>query len=244
MLLTEKNKQNHMDLFADKLQQIESQKLISNVMDNDHFAQIMNMSKSSLYQKMKSTVGVTPFEYMRNAQNEKALEMLSDDSYNISEIAYMIGFNDPQYFSRYFRSKFGISPRQYREMTKKQKPERSRKSTFLDKVHQVIEANQTTEDYSLEAFADDMKMSKSTLYRKIKDATGFSPYEYIRVVRIKQANKLLQTSNFDILDVAFAVGFRDVKYFSRCFKEEFGKYPSQIIKERELQKQDTQRIPA
>ena len=110
-----------MDLFADKLQQIESQKLISNVMDNDHFAQIMNMSKSSLYQKMKSTVGVTPFEYMRNAQNEKALEMLSDDSYNISEIAYMIGFNDPQYFSRYFRSKFGISPRQYREMTKKQK---------------------------------------------------------------------------------------------------------------------------
>lgn len=129
-------------------------------------------------------------------------------------------------------------------MTKKQKPERSRKSTFLDKVHQVIEANQTTEDYSLEAFADDMKMSKSTLYRKIKDATGFSPYEYIRVVRIKQANKLLQTSNFDILDVAFAVGFRDVKYFSRCFKEEFGKYPSQIIKERELQKQETQRIPA
>lgn len=236
-MLTESTTANHpTEFFSDRLKQLDAVKLTELLSDSKHMAEKLHMSKSSLYQKMKTSTGQTPFEYMRNCQNEQALELLSDDSYNISEIAYKVGFNDPQYFSRYFRSKFGISPRQYREKMLRNKPVKNRRTLFLDKVNAIIEANQTIEDYSLEVFANDMQMSKSTLYRKIKDATGFSPYEYVRIVRIKNAYQLLTTTNSDIFDAANAVGFRDVKYFSRCFKEELGKYPSQVIRERETLK--------
>lgn len=243
-MLTERTTTNHStDIISNQLKEVDAEIMNGFPFDSKHMAEKMHMSKSSLYQKMKTTTGLTPFEYMRNCQNEQALQLLSDDSYNISEVAYKVGFNDPQYFSRYFRSKFGISPRQYREMMLRNKPAKSRRTLFLDKVNAVIEANQTVEDYSLEVFANDMRMSKSTLYRKIKDATGFSPYEYVRIVRIKSAYQILTTTNSDIFDAANAVGFRDVKYFSRCFKEELGKYPSQVIREREMLKNQN-RIPA
>jgi len=233
MLLTAKNTQNHTDLFASKLEQIEPQKF-TDIPGNDQFARLMNMSKSSLYQKMKSTTGLSPFEYLRNVQTQHALEMLSDDTYTISEIAYMIGFNDPQYFSRYFRMKFGVSPRKYRESNRSKKQSTNYKNSLLEKLDSVIEANQAEEDYNLDSFADDMRMSKSTLNRRVKKATGFSPCEYIRLVRIRNANKLLTTSDYDVIDIANAVGFRDVQYFRKCFKDEFGIYPSQVIKQRQM----------
>lgn len=234
MLLTTKNRRSHTDLFVHKLKQIEPQKLLTDIPGNEYFAGLMNMSKSSLYQKMKSTTGLTPFEYMRELQNRQALEMLADDTYNISEIAYMVGFNDPQYFSRYFRSKFGLSPKMYRESSRKGRITNNRNNLFLQKVNAVIESNQTLEDYNLDTFAEDMGMSKSTLSRKLKQATGCSPWEYIQVVRIRNANNLLKSSDADLIDIANAVGFRDVRYFSRCFKDQYGKYPTQIIKERQL----------
>jgi AraC-like DNA-binding protein len=234
MLLAAKNLENHTDLFARKLKQIEPQKLITDIPHSENFARLMKMSKSALYQKMKLSTGLTPFEYLREMQNKHALEMLSDDTYNISEIACKIGFNDPQYFSRYFRSKFGLSPKMYRELSRNGRYNNVKNNSFLEKVNSIIEANQKVEDYNMDAFAVDMRMSKSTLSRRLKEATGCSPWEYIQVVRIKNANKLLKTSDADLMDVANAVGFRDVKYFSRCFKDQYGKYPAQIIKERQL----------
>ncbi len=168
---------------------------------------------------------------MRNIQHTHALEMLSNDRYNISEIAYKIGFKDPQYFSRCFRMRFGLSPRKYRQQNILLHD--SHNNSFLNQVNKTIEDKLTIEDYDLNLFAKDMMMSKSTLYRRIKNATGYSPCEYIRRERINNAYKLLNNSRLDLLDVANAVGFRDVKYFSRCFKDVFGKYPSQVIKERQ-----------
>jgi AraC-like DNA-binding protein len=160
-----------------------------------------------------------------------ALEMLSNDTYNISEIAYKIGFKDPQYFSRCFRMRFGLSPRKYRQQNIILQD--SHNNSFLNQVNKTIENKLTIEDYDLDMFAKDMMMSKSTLYRRIKNATGYSPCEYIRRERIYNAHKLLNTSGLDLIDVANAVGFRDVKYFSRCFKDIYGKYPTQVIKERQ-----------
>ena len=71
MLLAEKNQQNHTDLFVRKLKQIEPQKLITNLPHNENFAQLMNMSKSALYQEMKLSTGLTPFEYRREMQNKQ-----------------------------------------------------------------------------------------------------------------------------------------------------------------------------
>ena len=172
------------------------------------------------------------FENKRNVQNNFAKEMLLDDNYNISEIAYMVGFNDPQYFSKCFRSRYGVSPRKYRELNKKNAQQPARKNHFLEKVNKVIQSNLYFDDYNLELFAADMKMSKSSLYRKIKQLTGMSPCGYIRSQRIEEAKSLLHNTGSKVVDVAVTVGFRDVKYFSRCFREETGKYPSEFMKQR------------
>lgn len=79
---------------------------------------------------------------------------------------------------------------------------------------------------SFDQFANEMNLSKATLYRKLKSAVGLSPCEFIRSVRIKRSAQLL-TKHSIISDVAFAVGFNNSKYFSRCFKSEFGITPTQ-----------------
>ena len=74
----------------------------------------------------------------------------------------------------------------------------------------------------------DMATSKSTLHRKLKSLTGLSPGEFIRNVRLKHAVQMLNNNVGNISEIAFAVGFNDPKYFSRCFKIEFGMTPKEF----------------
>lgn len=102
---------------------------------------------------------------------------------------------------------------------------------FIDKVIRLVESHISDSDFNIEAFNDAMNMSNSTLYRKIKGLTGMSPKEFVRNIRFKYASKLLLEKTANIADVAFMVGFTDAKYFSQCFKKEFGKTPSQYVLE-------------
>lgn len=79
-------------------------------------------------------------------------------------------------------------------------------------------------NFSINQFASELNISKASLYRKLKSTIGLSPCEFIRSVRINRSVELL-TRRKDISEVAFAVGFNDSKYFSKCFKREFGIAP-------------------
>ncbi|MDR0748859.1 MAG: helix-turn-helix transcriptional regulator [Tannerellaceae bacterium] len=57
-----------------------------------------------------------------------------------------------------------------------------------------------------------------------------SPTEYIRNIRLKRARLLLKEGTYNISEVAYKVGFNDAKYFSNCFKKEFGKTPGEYLK--------------
>lgn len=82
-------------------------------------------------------------------------------------------------------------------------------------------------EFDLPRFADAMCMSKSTLYKKLRATTGLSTSAFIRTVRMKSACELLrQHPDVRIADVAYAVGYSDPKYFSSCFKKDFGMLPS------------------
>ena len=73
-------------------------------------------------------------------------------------------------------------------------------------------------------------MSKRQLERKLKDLTGHSPAEFIRRMRLTQAQTFLQDGTYTtVAEVAYAVGFRNVKYFSRLFLQQFGTYPSDLL---------------
>jgi len=75
----------------------------------------LNMSKSSLYRKMKAMTDLSPRDFIRNIRLKHACALLKDKSISISEVAYMVGFSDPKYFTACFRQEFNITPRDYQK---------------------------------------------------------------------------------------------------------------------------------
>ena len=70
----------------------------------------LGMSRVHLYKKLLAITGKTPIEFIRIIRLQRAAQLLRGSQQNISEIAYQVGFNNPKYFSRYFKEEFGILP--------------------------------------------------------------------------------------------------------------------------------------
>lgn len=100
---------------------------------------------------------------------------------------------------------------------------------FLKQAVEVVEERLADEKFDFDQFAVDMSTSKSTLHRKLKSLTGLSPGEFIRNVRMKHSLQMLANNIGNISEIAYSVGFSDPKYFSRCFKNEFGMTPKEWI---------------
>jgi signal transduction histidine kinase/ligand-binding sensor domain-containing protein/DNA-binding response OmpR family regulator len=98
---------------------------------------------------------------------------------------------------------------------------------FLKSAVNKVEEKLSEESFDFDEFAIDMATSKSTLHRKLKSLTGLSPGEFIRNIRMKHAVQMLNNNIGNISEIAYAVGFNDPKYFSRCFKAEFGMTPKE-----------------
>lgn len=98
---------------------------------------------------------------------------------------------------------------------------------FLQSIIDSIEQHLDESEFDLEQLSVDLHISKSTLHRKIKLITGFTPLDFVRNIKMKRACMMLATKNQTISEVAYAVGFNNPKYFTKCFKEEFGTTPSE-----------------
>lgn len=97
---------------------------------------------------------------------------------------------------------------------------------FLQEAAHAILDRLDDAEFGNEELARRMAMSESQLNRKIKALTGKTLSIFIRSVRLREGLKLLQTTNLNVSEVAYAVGFTDPAYFSRTFSQEFGKAPS------------------
>lgn len=102
---------------------------------------------------------------------------------------------------------------------------------FIEKITQLIEENLTQEKIDITYLSNKMCMSGSTLYRKMKALTGLSTNEYIRKVKMRNAEALILEGKYNISEIAFKVGMNSVGYFRQCFKEEFGISPSDYLKQ-------------
>jgi len=100
---------------------------------------------------------------------------------------------------------------------------------FLKQALEIVEKNMDNVGFSVEDFSRDMYMNRATLYRKIMSLTGKAPADFIRLIRLKRGAQLLAKSGRSIAEIAYEVGFKDPKYFSRAFKEEFKMLPSQYV---------------
>ena len=99
---------------------------------------------------------------------------------------------------------------------------------FITRATEVVMQHLADGDYNRESFAKDMAMGESTLYNKVKATTGQTVIAFITSIRLKEAQRIIQSNpNILISDVATQVGFNTPKYFSKCFKKEFGIFPKE-----------------
>lgn len=97
---------------------------------------------------------------------------------------------------------------------------------FIEKAMKYVSDNLDRSDLSVEELSAALGMSRVRLYKKIKQLTGKTPIEFIRVIRLKRAAQMLRESQLNISEVAYQTGFNNPKIFSKYFKEEFGILPS------------------
>ena len=100
---------------------------------------------------------------------------------------------------------------------------------FLKRAIDCVYTHLSDSDYDRDAFAADMGASASSLYNKLRALTGMNVGNFIRDIRMKEAMRLAQLPEMRVSDLAYKVGFRDPRYFSTCFKKEFGVQPSEYI---------------
>lgn len=104
----------------------------------------------------------------------------------------------------------------------------SRDDAFITKLHQVLEANYSDEDFNIPALAAAMELSHAQLGRKLHALLDTTPQLYLRHYRLQKAYHLLKHSDMSVKEVAFATGFSDPSYFSKTFLNEFQQNPSDL----------------
>ncbi|ADY53040.1 histidine kinase [Pseudopedobacter saltans DSM 12145] len=101
---------------------------------------------------------------------------------------------------------------------------------FLEKAITVVEKNISNESFNASIFVVEMGMSRTVIFTKIKALTGQNLSTFIRTIRLKKAGILLEETEMNISQIAYEVGFNDLKYFRECFKEFFKVTPSEYKK--------------
>ena len=98
---------------------------------------------------------------------------------------------------------------------------------FLKKIRTLVEKDLSDAEFGMPQLVRGLGMSRSQVYKKVKALTGHSPSVYINSIRLYQGKKLLQTTDLNVSEIAYDVGFSSPAYFSKLFLEEFGISPSE-----------------
>lgn len=104
---------------------------------------------------------------------------------------------------------------------------RSLDEQFLEKVMLAVETHMGNPDFNMDRFGQEVGLSRMQLHRKLKALTNESPGDFLRSMRLKQANRLLSKRSGNVSEVAYEVGFNNLSYFSKCYKEQFGISPNE-----------------
>ncbi|NDV80393.1 hybrid sensor histidine kinase/response regulator transcription factor [Bacteroides sp. 51] len=81
----------------------------------DDFANALKVSRTAFYRKLKTIVGLSPVDFIREIRVKRSAQLIDSGEYTFSQIAYMCGFNDPKYFTKCFKKKMGVTPSEYKE---------------------------------------------------------------------------------------------------------------------------------
>lgn len=96
---------------------------------------------------------------------------------------------------------------------------------FMTRLYDYVYANLSNPDLDIDVLCDEFHVSRSNLYRRIKETTGMSPAEFIKDARLKKASELLQGGEMRVGEVAFSVGYTSSSYFAKSFYARYGMLP-------------------
>ena len=102
----------------------------------------------------------------------------------------------------------------------------SAENQFVEKFRTIIQANLGNSELNVETISHEMGISRAQLYRKIKSITGISPNDIVREARMRRADRLLETTDKSVSEIAYEVGFSSPSYFTKCYREFFGRTPN------------------
>ena len=102
---------------------------------------------------------------------------------------------------------------------------------FIDKIHELIEVNLENSDFNIDTIATTMGLSRSAFFKKLKGLTGLAPVDLIKEIRLNKSIELIKNTDMTITEIAFAVGFKDSGYFSKCFRKKYNQSPKEYIGE-------------
>ena len=103
------------NLFIEKLIRSLEENMENSELTVDDLVSMAGLSRSVIFKKLKSLTGLAPIEFIREMRIKRAAQLIETRQYNISQVAYMVGMNDPRYFSRCFKQKYGMTPTDYKE---------------------------------------------------------------------------------------------------------------------------------
>ena len=99
---------------------------------------------------------------------------------------------------------------------------------FMDGFRRAVGEHLSDSSLSVETISSALGLSRVQMYRKVKQLTGQSPVEIIRVTRLKKAEHLLKSTKMTVSEISYDVGFSSPSYFSKCFKDYFGCQPGEM----------------
>lgn len=104
-----------------------------------------------------------------------------------------------------------------------------RDKLFIQKLRDIIRKNMSDCEFGVEDIGKEIGLSRVQLYRKVKAITGSSVVDLIRKARLAKAKRLLESRSMTVSEVAYEVGFSAPSYFTKCFKDEYGMLPGDVI---------------
>lgn len=105
---------------------------------------------------------------------------------------------------------------------------RRQDTLFAEQLNEAIRMHMSNPNLKMEDLGDEMGLGRVQLYRKVKAITGLTPVELLRKMRLQQAYVLLGNTTKSVAEIAYEVGFNTPGYFSKCFKEQYGKLPMDL----------------
>ena len=100
----------------------------------------------------------------------------------------------------------------------------------MEKIIEITKQHIDSDALSATFISQEMGMSHSVVYKKIKAITGLTFIDFVRDYKLKTAKKLIEEYNLTVAEASYHIGYSDKKYFSKLFKQRFGRNPSEFYK--------------